>query len=153
VRKILIASAMLAVFAAAAPAMATDQDDVKARAQAFVDAFNKGDNDQVKAVCADETSIVDEFPPYAWHGAGACLKWGEDYGKDAEQNGITDGGVKLDKFVHADVTGDRAYVVTSATYSFKRKGKPVVEKNAAFTMAFRKEASGWRITAWSWSKP
>src|SRR5262245_43830577 len=127
-RKLLIGGALLAVFAAV-PAMATDQDDVKARAQAFVDAFNKGDNDAVKAICADETSIIDEFPPYAWHGADACLRWGEDYGKDAAKNGITDGGVKVDKVVHADVEGDRAYVVTRSTYSFKRKGKAVVEKN------------------------
>ena len=118
-----------------------------------MDAFNKGDNEQVEAICAAETSIIDEFPPYEWHGAGACLKWGADYGKDAEKNGITEGGVKLDRIVHADVSGDRAYVVTSATYAFKLKGKPVVEKNAAFTFAFRKEAAGWRITAWTWSKP
>ena len=143
----------LALLVSTAPALASDQDDVKARAQAFVDAFNAGDNDKVKAICADETGIIDEFPPYAWHGAGACLKWGEDYGKDAAKKGITDGGVKIDKFVHADVEGDRAYVVTSATYSYKLKGKPGAEKNAAFTFAFRKEAAGWRITAWSWSKP
>jgi len=151
-RSMLIGFAMLAMMAAN-PAVAADQDDVKARVQAFVDAFNKGDNDQIKALCADETAILDEFPPYEWHGAGACLKWGEDYGKDAAKNGITDGGVKLDRFRHVDVSGDRAYVVTSATYAFKQKGKPVVEKDAAFAFVLHKEAAGWRITAWSWAKP
>ena len=151
-RSMLLGFALLATLATN-PAAAAEPDDVKARVQAFVDAFNKGDNDQMKALCADETAILDEFPPYEWHGAGACLKWGEDYVKDAEKNGITDGGVKLDRFRHADVSGDRAYVVASATYSFKRKGKPVVEKDAAFSFALHKQAGGWRITAWSWAKP
>ena len=34
----------------------------------FVDGFNKGDTKMAVAACADETSILDEFPPHEWHG-------------------------------------------------------------------------------------
>jgi ketosteroid isomerase-like protein len=151
-RAMLLGFAMLAALAAA-PASAMDQNDVKARVQAFIDAFNKGDMDQVKAICADETSIIDEFPPYEWHGSGACLKWGADYGTDAQRNGITDGKVKLGKFRRHDVSGDRAYLVANATYTFKRKGKAVAEKNATLAIALQKSTPGWRIIAWSWGRP
>src|SRR5258706_12080569 len=36
----------------------------------FVDGFNKGDTKMMLAVCADQTSILDEFPPHEWHGTG-----------------------------------------------------------------------------------
>ena len=151
-RTMLLGFALLAAFAAA-PAAAMDQNDVQARVQAFIDAFNKGDIDQVKAICADETAIIDEFPPYEWHGAGACLKWGEDYGKDAQANGITDGKVVLGKFRRHDVSGNRAYLVANATYTFKQKGKAMTEKNATLAIALEKSAPGWRIIAWSWARP
>src|SRR5258705_13173224 len=93
----------------------------------FVDGFNKGDTKAAVAACADETSILDEFPPHEWHGAGACAKWVSDFDADARKNGITDGVVKLGKASHVDINSDYADVVVPADYTFKKKGKPVSE--------------------------
>ena len=41
-------------------------------ARQFIDGFNKGDVKSALAACADQVSIIDEFAPYEWHGAGAC---------------------------------------------------------------------------------
>ena len=79
------------------------------------------------AACADQTSIIDEFPPHEWHGVGGCTKWIADYEADSKKNGITDGVVTLGTPKHVDVTADRAYVVVPADYSYKQKGKPVKE--------------------------
>ncbi len=118
----------------------------------FVDAFNKGDTKTAAAVCANETSIIDEFPPHEWHGANACMTWMNDYDKDAKKNDITDGVVTVDPPRHVDVNGDRAYVVIPANYTYKMKGKVVKEIGSALTIALHKEAPGWRITGWSWTK-
>ena len=104
------------------------------------------------AACADQTSILDEFPPYEWHGAGACTKWMNDYDADAKKNGITDGFVALSAPRHVDVAADHAYVVVPANYAFKEKGKPVQETGSLLTIALQKGAGGWRITGWAWSK-
>lgn len=125
---------------------------VMAAVHQFVDAFNKGDTKTAVAACASETSIIDEFPPHEWHGAGGCAKWMSDYDADAKKNGITDGSVTLGTPKHVAVTGDRAYVVVPADYSYKQKGKPVKETASILTVALQKGAAGWRITAWSWSK-
>jgi hypothetical protein len=101
------------------------QTAVVAVVHQFVDGFNKGDVKTMAASCADQAAILDEFPPYEWHGAGACAKWASDYDADAKKNGITDGVVTLSNPTHVDVTGDRAYMVVPANYSFKLKGKPV----------------------------
>lgn len=118
----------------------------------FTDAFNKGDTKSAAATCAEQTSIIDEFPPHEWHGAGGCAKWMADYDADAKKNGITDGNVKLSTPKHVDVTADRAYVVVPADYTYKMKGKPVKETASLLTVALQKSTSGWKITGWSWSK-
>jgi len=104
------------------------------------------------ATCADQVSILDEFPPHEWHGTGACAKWAGDYDADAKKNGITDGAVTLNTPTHVDVTGDRAYVVVPANYSFKVKGKSVGETGSIITLALVKSAGGWKITGWAWAK-
>ena len=149
---------MIKLFAALAVAAATttwsapdDKADVMTTINQFVDGFNKGDT-KAAAACAGQTSIIDEFPPHEWHGTGACLAWMKDYDTDAKKNGITDGGVTLGKPKHLDVDGIYAYVVIPSEYSFRKQGKPVKEKDSAFTFALKKGPAGWKITGWSWAK-
>jgi hypothetical protein len=104
------------------------------------------------ATCADQASIIDEFPPYEWHGSGACAKWTDDYGADAKKNGITDGVVTLGAPLHVDVTADRAYVVVPANYKFKQNGKVVQETGSTLTIALQKSEGAWRMTGWAWAK-
>src|ERR1700704_2806479 len=89
------------------PVAASENTDVMVPVHQFIDGFNKGDTKSVVAACADETSVIDEFPPYEWHGAGACAKWLSDFDIDAKKNGITDGVVTLSKPSHVDISGDR----------------------------------------------
>jgi ketosteroid isomerase-like protein len=149
-KKLLIVLALV-VFAAGM-SFADDKTDAMASVHQFIDGFNKGDIKSALAACADETSIIDEFPPYAWGGSGGCSKWANDFDADAKKNGITDGNVTLGKAKHIDIAGDRAYIVVPATYAFKQNGKPVKEAGASLTVVLQKTDAGWRITAWSWAK-
>ena len=97
------------------------QTAVLATVNQFVDGFNKGDTKMALAACADQTSIIDDFPPHEWHGTGACAKWMSDFDADAKKNGDTDGMVKLLKPSHVDITGARAYLVIPANFNFKQK--------------------------------
>src|SRR5262245_37653690 len=98
---------------------ASQETAVMATVNQFVNSFNKGDTKTAVAACADQASIIDEFPPHEWHGAGACAKWISDFDADSKKNGITDESVTLSKPRHVDITGDRAYVVIPADYSYK----------------------------------
>ena len=135
----------------AAPARASDQTDVVATVHRFVDGYNKGDMQSATATCAGETSIIDNFPPYEWHGPGACAKWASDLEAAAKQLGITDGFVTLGKALHVDVTGDRAYIVVSARFRYKLKGKSVAE-SADVAVALQKDATAWKMTALAWAQ-
>ena len=136
---------------AASPAAADENTDVMVPVHQFIDGFNKGDVKTAVAACADQTSIIDEFPPYEWNGAGACAKWAADYDADTKKNGITPGPVTLARPRHINVAGDRAYVVVPTDYAFTQKGKAVKQTHATLTVALQKGAAGWRIVAWTWS--
>ena len=148
--RILVAFAVVVL--AAGPAAATEKTDVMKTLHQFVDGFNKGDVKTAVATCAEQTSIIDEFPPHEWHGAGACETWANDFEADAKKNGITDGVVTLGSPRHVDIMGDRAYVVVPASYAFKQKGKPTKEAGSTLTVALQKGTAGWRMTGWAWTK-
>ena len=137
---------------AAGPAAATDKTDVMSLIHHWVDAFNKGDTQSMVAACADQTSIIDDFAPHEWHGAGACAKWLSDGGAFNQANGITDMVVTLHKPIHVDITGDRAYVVGRANLSYQMKGTAGKETGSVYTIALVKGTDGWRITGFAWSK-
>jgi ketosteroid isomerase-like protein len=135
---------------AAGPAAATDKADVMALIHHWVDAFNKGDTQSMVATCADQTSIIDDFAPHEWHGAGACAKWISDFQVFAKSGEFTDSVVTIGKPWHIDATADFGYVVAPTTFTFKQKGKPTKE-NAVLTVSLQKSAAGWRITGWAWA--
>ena len=145
-------SAAFLLACAAGPAAATEQSAVVAKVHQFIDGFNKGDTKNALAACASPASVIDEFPPHHWEGPTACADWSNAYDADAAQNGVTDGIVTLGTPWHVDVTGDYAYVVVPAKYAYKQHGKPVVEPDSVLTVALKKFAAGWRITAWAWAK-
>jgi ketosteroid isomerase-like protein len=148
----LAALAASAAALVAGPAAATDKSDVMAVLHQFVDGFNQGDLKSALAACADDSEIIDEFPPYEWHGPGACATWAGELAASDKQQGITDEHVSLGTTRHIDVTADRAYVVETVNYSFNVQGKPGKEIGSIVTLGLHKEAAGWRIVAWSWAK-
>jgi ketosteroid isomerase-like protein len=151
-KKAFVMLAVVVVLAAGGSSAASDKSDVMATVHQFVNAFNKGDVKTAAAACAEQTSIIDEFPPHEWHGAGACATWMNDYDADAKKNQITGGIVTLSEPRHVDIAGEFAYVVVPADYAYAKKGKAVKETGSMLALALRKSEAGWLITGWSWAK-
>lgn len=118
----------------------------------FIDAFNKGDMATAAPLCSDLVSIVDELPPYEWHGAGTCAAWMSAWDADAKEKGISAAVVVASTPRHLDVSGTRAYVVLPVTYTTTVKTKTVKETASRLILTLEKRAQGWRLTAWAWSK-
>ena len=148
-RKLVLA---ISLVLATTPAVASDQTDVMAVVHQFMDGLNKGDVKTALAACASPSSIIDEFPPYAWQGATSCADWARDFEAFNKTNGISVPIATLAKPKHVDITGEHAYVVAPATYTYKQGGKKVTEAGSMMTLALQKSASGWLITSWAWSK-
>lgn len=118
----------------------------------YINGFNTGDGDAMAATFAVPGSILDGMAPHVWQGPTATQDWYRDVLIEGKQHGAADYFVTLSEPLHNNVTGDSAYVVVPATMTFKLRGQQVTQTGATFTLALRKFAEGWLITAWSWSK-
>jgi hypothetical protein len=119
----------------------------------FVDSFNKGDMVAAEAAHAPgDVSILDEVSPYLWRGPQAFKAWSTDLSSDARERGITEQVVELSDPTREETSGDHAYVVVPAVYTFKERGKAMREQ-AQFVFALQKGATGWLIHGWAWTGP
>ena len=146
--KLVIALAITVV--AARPVFASQETDVMAPVRQFVDGFNKNDIKMAQAACADQTFIIDDFPPHEWRGSGATAKWFRDLTRMGKKNGMSDAFVTLLKPRQVDVTGTHAYVVVPTNLRYNEKGR-LIKTKGLMTLALHKGAEGWRIGVWAWA--
>ncbi len=141
------------VLGASAVAAATDPQIV-APLHKFADRFNKGDVAGAAATHAatDDLTIVDEVPPYAWHGPQAFSTWASALESHDKANGITDEKVTIGDATRVESDGQQAYVIVPAVYEFKQHGKAMHEK-AQMTFVLKKDPGGWMIHGWTWTGP
>jgi ketosteroid isomerase-like protein len=145
----------IVLWAALGMGVAAGADDpIIAPIQKFMDAFNKGDTATAAAThsATADLTIIDEVPPYAWHGVKAFGTWAEALGVYDKSQGITDEHVAISAPTRVETSGDRAYVIVPAVYTFKEHGE-ARRAEAQMTLALRKGASGWLIHAWTWTGP
>jgi len=126
--------------------------DPLAAVSRYIDSFNRGDVEQMAAVFADSAAILDGMAPHLWQGPAATREWYRDVLSEGKLHGASGYFVTLGDPLHNNVTGDSAYVVVPATMTFTVKGNQVTQTGASFTVALRRQADGWRIAAWAWSK-
>jgi SnoaL-like protein len=127
-------------------------NDPLAAVHQYIDGFNKGDAKLMAATFAVPGSILDGMAPHVWQGPTASQDWYRDVLLEGEHHGASDYFVTLGEALHNKITGDSAYVVVTATMTFKLNGKEITQAGAVFTVALSKLAEGWRIAAWAWAK-
>jgi ketosteroid isomerase-like protein len=136
----------------AAPMAYAGDAAVEGMIKQFADAFNKGDMKTAKAMHIAAPTITDEFAPYFWRGAKAFDSWGADLGKAEAAEGKSGGQVTIGAPTRENVSGNHAYVVAPSTYTFKQKGTTMRE-TSQIAIVLDKQASGWKIAAWTWTGP
>jgi ketosteroid isomerase-like protein len=149
----ILAGATLMLAAGPAPAAAQARAPASgplAAVHQFIDNFNKGDAKAAQAAHAPDVVIIDEFPPHVWRGPDAFQAWAADFDKTSKAAGDTDQRVTLGQPIRSEINGDTAYVVVPASYSYKEKGKPIVER-AQMAVALRKDGAAWKIAGWAWA--
>jgi len=129
----------------AGSALASDKGDIMAVLKQWI----SGEGGTV-ATCADDAAVIDDIPPFEWHGPGACSRWQKDNDAYLQKEGITDPTFTMGNPQQLIISGDRAYAVLPTTMDFTQKGKHV-STTATSTLVLHKTAAGWRITAWTWA--
>jgi ketosteroid isomerase-like protein len=91
--------------------------------------------------------IVDEVPPFVWHGPNAFQAWSSALEAESKKAGITAAKVTLGGPARVERDGDQAYVVVPATYTFTQGGKAMREA-AHRTFVLKKDAGGCLVDPW-----
>jgi hypothetical protein len=122
--------------------------------QKFLDSFNKGDSAGAMATHAAgaDLVIIDEVPPFIWRGTKAFQAWSAALDSFSKKAGMTEQMVTISAPTRTESSGDSAYVVVPAVYTYKEKGVAMREA-AQMTFALKKGASGWLIHGWTWTGP
>lgn len=117
----------------------------------FIDAFNHNDIELAQAACADESLIIDDFPPHEWMGPQATTAWLTDMNRMGADYGMSDASVELDeRNAQVTVSGAHAYVTAVVDVRWLQDGAPA-RRGGRLTLALRAEADNWRITALAWA--
>ncbi|WP_111511182.1 YybH family protein [Mycobacterium kyogaense] len=126
--------------------------DPLAAVHGYVEAFNAGDVAAMAAAFDDEGTILDGMAPHLWTGPSAVENWYRDVMAKSAKLGASDYAVTVGEPLHNDVSDDTAYLVFPATLGSRLNGSPMMQTGALFTLALRRRADSWLISAWAWSK-
>jgi hypothetical protein len=150
----LTVAAVVGVLMSAPAGAQTPDPQLTAPIQKFMDSFNKGDIAGAAATHAAgaDLVIIDEVPPFVWRGPKAFQAWSTALEAASKQAGITDQMVTIKAPTRVESSGDSAYVIVPAVYSYKEKGVAMTE-SAQMTFALKKGATGWLIHGWTWTGP
>ena len=152
-RRILIAAASLAVFAARA--QAAQPSGSAAEAVATVDAALKasvgGDIPNLVAQYAPDCTFADEFAPFFWSGPGAIQDYFAAGGRMYQETEHKDGQTVVSPPSYVYVAGDRAFVVEKVSGSATVHGKPYSQEGA-FAFVLARTGGRWKIISQTWTK-
>lgn len=150
-RSIFTRAALLACFGLMGASALQAQSSPEETTRQWLAAFNAGD--MAKAATFNSpagTSIIDEFPPYAWNGPKAFDNWAAGFDADAKAKGITEPKVTMGAAIVNNSSATDAYLVFPAVYTYKQKGVSMRETGRD-TVALRKENGAWKIVSWCWT--
>lgn len=116
----------------------------------FIEGFNNDDVDRMEAACAEETWIIDDFPPHEWMARGATRRWYRDMARMASDYRMSDWSVKLDEPRHVTESDRHAYVVVPIDVRWLQDGT-WQERTGSMTVALCEAAEVWRISACAWT--
>lgn len=140
--------AILLTLCVAAPAAADGKAEVLVPVQQFTEGMNTADYKLAGAGFVEDASIVDDIAPYHWQGKGATAQWLSAIETMIKAAGTRNFVMKLGKPRHVQVKDDLAYVVVPSRFGYKLNGKPARGSNL-MTLVLRRQAEGWRITAFT----
>ena len=145
---VFLTAVLLPAFVAAAPA--APPAPIRKLADAVIHAANADDAAALRGLYADDAVVVDENPPFAWHGAGAGAAWWhvvESVVKNIHLTHLNATAVRIAEF-HQTATD--AYLIESMTIGGVVGGKPFSEPGT-MTYTFHDTAGTWLISSQVWT--
>src|SRR5215831_6385594 len=118
-------------------------NELPAEIEALIDTvlggFNHKDSALYTSAFSGDAVVIDGIAPYRWSGPNAPARWFSDAEKWVHDFGVESETIAYDTITHAAVVGNHAYVVLSATISFRLKSSPSGIRPGILTLTFAKQ--------------
>ena len=150
-------AASLVCIASLQPCAAASADEIRALlapVNAWVSAFNNWDATYPSTAFTDDAVIIDQFPPFVWHGKGSARTWwtnlmGETPAEHERDRSMQQH-VEFAAPQFVQINAGSAYFVQLGTLTWVAKDGPH-EMKATWVATETKTQDGWRISSQAWA--
>jgi ketosteroid isomerase-like protein len=125
--------------------------DVVATIADFVDAVNRGHQEDALSRLTDDVTIIEDLAPYRWHGPTAGAEWLRAMFENAQRNGIASISMQLAEARRVELEGQHAYAIVEGLLTYG--GTVERRSDGLLTFALVMHGERWMIRAFSWTGP
>ena len=97
-------------------------------------------------------AIIDGFAPFRWTGPNAQARWWADAERWGEQLGVASERISVEKTLHWQVVGTRAYAVLSATLTIGLKKGESIIRPGILIYTLIKLSGEWKAESQTWGR-
>ncbi|HMJ93477.1 MAG TPA: hypothetical protein VK472_05205 [Allosphingosinicella sp.] len=118
----------------------------------FVDAVNEGNHGEALKHFSPDATIIEDIPPYRWHGPQAGAQWMVAMGENAARSGMTSIAMQLGDATRVEVDAANAYAVYSAVLTLSGNGLRL-QSGGCLMFTLQRAETGWLINSLAWGGP
>jgi hypothetical protein len=115
-------------------------------------AFNSKNSKLFNESFGGEVSIIDGFAPFRWNGRNAQARWWADAERWGEELGVASEHISVEKTLHSQVVGTRAYAVLSATLTVGLKNGESIIRPGTLVYTLINLGGEWKAESQTWGR-
>lgn len=126
--------------------------EIKAVVDSVLGAFNNKNSKLFSDSFGGEVAIIDGFAPFRWTGPNAQARWWAEAERWAEELGVASEHISVEKTLHCQVVGSRAYAVLSATLTIGLKKGESIIRPGILIYTLIKLGGEWKAESQTWGR-
>jgi len=126
--------------------------EIKAVVDSVLGAFNSKNSKLFNDSFGGEVAIIDGFAPFRWTGPNAQARWWAEAERWGEELGVASEHISVEKTLHCQVVGTRAYAVLSATLTIGLKKGESIIRPGILIYTLIKLGGEWKAELQTWGR-
>ena len=127
-------------------------EEIRAVVDSVLGAFNSKNSKLFNDLFSGEVAIIDGFAPFRWTGSNAQARWWTEAEQWGEELGVASEHISVEKPLHCQVVGTRAYAVLSATLTIGLKKGESIIRPGILIYTFIKVGGEWKAESQTWGR-
>ena len=121
-------------------------------ADSVLGAFNSKNSKLFNDPFSGEVAIINGFASLGWTGPNAQARWWAEAERWGEELGVASEHISVEKTLHCQVVGTRAYAVLSATLTIGLKKGESIIRPGILVYTLIKLGGQWQVESQTWGR-